>query len=159
MNRLFNMLTEMLAIVLVAAILGVGLEPRFPGVAQPTSTPRPENKAQAASVSLAEVKEKLNTGDNMVLLDARTLEEYQAGHIKGAISLPLIEFTERYAQIEGQLSKDSELVVYCNGSSCGLSTAVAEALLAKGYGRVRVFFGGWPEWLAAGYPIEHGGSG
>src|SRR5665213_518514 len=92
-----------------------------------------------------------------VFLDARSPEEYAEGHIPGALEFYADDF-EKFAPLVLPQLKDKrqELIAYCHGSSCELSLHLANALVAQGYTNVKVFFGGWPEWKKANYPINTG---
>jgi rhodanese-related sulfurtransferase/DNA-binding transcriptional ArsR family regulator len=88
-------------------------------------------------------------GGDVVLLDLRPREEYEAGHIAGAVSIPL----ERLARELRRLPRNKEVVAYCRGPYCVLADRAVEILRAKGR-RARRFTDGFPEWRAAGLPIE-----
>lgn len=70
----------------------------------------------------------------VTVLDVRPAEEYRAGHIPGAISLPLKELQLRLAD----LPRDQEIVAYCRGPYCVLSIQAVEILRARGFKAVRI---------------------
>ena len=84
----------------------------------------------------------------VTVLDVRPIEEYQAGHIPGAISIPLKEL-ERHLS---ELSHDLEIVAYCRGPYCVLAVQAVEMLRTKGYKAVRLEEG-ILDWRAMGFPI------
>lgn len=86
-----------------------------------------------------------------IVVDLRPLEEYRAGHIPGAISLPVPELQRRLRR----LPKDSLIVAYCRGPYCLLAPQAIPILRAHGY-RVKRLEEGFPEWRAAGYPVKVG---
>ena len=86
---------------------------------------------------------------NVVVLDVRPEEEYRAGHIPGALSVPL-DALEAALQT---LPKDKEIVAYCRGPYCVFSDEAARFLNARGY-RARRLVEGFPDWRAAGLPVE-----
>jgi rhodanese-related sulfurtransferase len=89
------------------------------------------------------------TEESAVVLDVRPAEEYRAGHVPGALSVPL-------ASLEAALQtlpKDKEIVAYCRGPYCVFSDEAVRALSARGY-RASRLTEGFPDWRAAGYPIE-----
>ena len=86
---------------------------------------------------------------NLVVLDVRPEEEYRAGHIPGALSVPL-DALEAALQT---LPKDKEIVAYCRGPYCVFSDEAARFLSARGY-RARRLAEGFPDWRAAGLPVE-----
>ena len=84
----------------------------------------------------------------VTVLDVRPVEEYKAGHIAGAISLPLKEL-ERHLS---DLPRDQEIVAYCRGPYCVLSIQAVEMLRAKGFKAVRIEEG-IQDFRAMGFPI------
>ncbi|CAB1057352.1 Transcriptional regulator, ArsR family [Olavius sp. associated proteobacterium Delta 1] len=84
----------------------------------------------------------------VTVLDVRPAEEYNAGHIAGAISLPLKELEQRLSD----LPRNQEIVAYCRGPYCVLSIQAVEMLRAKGFKAVRIEEG-IQEFRALGFPI------
>jgi rhodanese-related sulfurtransferase len=105
---------------------------------------------QLEPVSREELLARAKNG-TVVVLDVRPVEEYRAGHIPGALSLPIDELERRLAD----LPADQEIVAYCRGPYCVMSYDAVEALRARGR-RARRLVDGFPEWRAAGLPIEVG---
>jgi ArsR family transcriptional regulator len=85
----------------------------------------------------------------VTLLDVRPEDEYAAGHLPGALNIPLSELESRLMEIP----KDREVIAYCRGPYCVLSFDAVAALRARGY-LVRRLEDGYPEWRAAGLPVE-----
>jgi rhodanese-related sulfurtransferase len=83
---------------------------------------------------------RLREGD-VVLVDVRPREEYEAGHIEGARSIPLEELEHRLAE----LPVDREVVAYCRGPFCAYAHEAVRSLQAGGR-RARRLEEGWPEW-------------
>lgn len=84
-----------------------------------------------------------------VLLDVRPLDEYKAGHIRGALHIPLED-------LEGKLHtlpKHKVIVAYCRGPYCQLSVRASEILANTGISAGSLE-DGFPEWWASGNPIE-----
>ncbi len=90
------------------------------------------------------IKEK-----NVVLIDVRPPEEYDKGHIQGAVSIPLSQLQDKLDEIP----KDREVVAYCRGKYCVLSAKAMKVLRDAGY-RTRRLQEGYPEWKEAGMPVE-----
>lgn len=84
-------------------------------------------------------------------IDARPVEEFAEGHIKGAVNIPFYG-SENYESVLNKIPKDQIVVTYCNGDDCDLSILLGDELFKKGYKKVYVFFGGWNDWLEKGYP-------
>jgi len=103
-------------------------------------------------ITLAEA-ESLFAQGQAVFVDTRSEEAYQEGHVVGAVNIPFEEFDPGVLK-EITLSYDNPIVVYCDGSECQSSTNLAKHLAERDYGDIRVFFGGWREWVNSGLPIE-----
>lgn len=91
-----------------------------------------------------------------IFLDARYPEDFKAGRIKGAINLPYEESEEYAPQVLPKLPQEEEIIAYCDGTECEESLLLARELRELGYENIKVFFGGWQEWLKAGLPVETG---
>lgn len=90
---------------------------------------------------------------DVLFIDARDYVEYEIGYIKGAISLPYVEF-DKYKSVLEFISKVTPLVTYCDGKDCDLSILLGDKLFKMGYNQVYIFFGGWIDWQESNYPIE-----
>jgi ArsR family transcriptional regulator len=87
----------------------------------------------------------------VTVLDVRPREEYDAGHIPGAVSIPVAELRRRI----GELPKSREVVAYCRGPYCVYSLEAVTLLRKRGY-RARRADEGLPDWRAAGLAIAYG---
>ncbi len=99
-----------------------------------------------ASVSGEYVKKQMDAGTDMLLVDSRPKRaKFDKGHIPGAVSISDSEFE----QMTGQLPQDKSklLIFYCEGYECKLSHKSAKRALALGYANVKVYSGGYPEWI------------
>ncbi len=105
-------------------------------------------------IELDEIDELLSEG--ALLVDARNIDDYKAGHLKGAISLPLGKIDSMLASFSQQVAEDQTLILYCNGFGCPDSFDLGILLIEAGYQQVRVYEGGFPEWRDEGRPIEEG---
>jgi rhodanese-related sulfurtransferase/DNA-binding transcriptional ArsR family regulator len=103
---------------------------------------------QLEPVAAGELVTRLREG-SVVLLDVRPEDEYGLGHLPGALNIPLRQLEQRLAE----LPRKQEIVAYCRGPYCVLSFEAVAALRAQGF-TVRRFEDGFPEWKAAGLPIE-----
>src|SRR5580658_11127960 len=100
-------------------------------------------------VSLDALKKRLEAKEPMVLLDVREKEEYRAGFIPGAVSIPR-GFLE--IQVEGKLpDKDATIVAYCAGGT--RSALAAKTLADLGYTHVETANPGFTRWMDLGYPV------
>jgi len=86
---------------------------------------------------------------SVTVLDVRPAEEYHAGHLPGALSIPLKELERRLTE----LPLDREIVAYCRGPYCMLALEAVEMLKARGFKAFRLE-DGVQDWSARGYPIS-----
>ena len=100
------------------------------------------------AVGREELIARLTKGD-VVLVDVRPAEEFEAGHIKGARSIPIDELEDRLAE----LPADREIVAYCRGPYCAYAHDAVRRLQAAGR-PARRLEEGWPEWRLARLPTE-----
>jgi rhodanese-related sulfurtransferase/DNA-binding transcriptional ArsR family regulator len=107
-------------------------------------------RADAEAVAMPELLKRARSKD-VVILDTRPASEYVAGHIPGAISVPVDHLQRRL----GQLTKGKEYVAYCRGPYCVYADRAVELLRANGR-RARRLLDGFPEWRAAGHPVASG---
>jgi len=103
-----------------------------------------------APVGLEELLARAEGGEVLVL-DVRPREEYEAAHIPGALSIPLGELRARLAE----LPREPEIVAYCRGPYCVLAPQAVELLAEQGF-RARRLEKGLPEWRRAGLPVAAG---
>jgi rhodanese-related sulfurtransferase/biotin operon repressor len=85
----------------------------------------------------------------VTVLDVRPPEEFAAGHLPGAVNIPIHELEKRL----GELPKRKEVVAYCRGPYCLMSYEAVELLRKKGL-KARRLQAGLPEWRRAGLPVE-----
>jgi rhodanese-related sulfurtransferase len=109
-----------------------------------------EERDQMEAVDRAALIERVRSGA-VTVLDVRPPEEYAAGHIPGALSLPLAELESRLAE----LPRDRVIVAYCRGPYCVLAIDAVETLRSHGFAAVRLD-DGVPEWRARGLPVKVG---
>jgi rhodanese-related sulfurtransferase len=103
--------------------------------------------------SVALAKAIFDRGD-VLFVDARSQNDYENGHIAGAISLPLGQFEERIGSFLNRYPLEQPIVTYCSGRTCEDSHDLARFLLDMGFTDVRIFIDGFPGWEAEGYPVE-----
>ena len=101
-------------------------------------------------ISRDELRRRVDDGD-VVVLDVRPRAEYVAGHIAGAMSIPLEELAARLAELPSGV----EIVAYCRGPYCVLAPESIEILTRHGH-RARRLEDGFPEWQQNGFPAEVG---
>jgi len=87
--------------------------------------------------------------DLITVLDVRPKEEFEAGHVQGAINIPIEELEQHLEQLDPA----QEIVAYCRGPHCILAFDAVAQLREKGF-KARRLENGYPEWKIAGLPIE-----
>lgn len=160
---------QLLAIGAAGALIGLGanaLSPRPAPLGQPV---RPASEttpgtcaATATDVTAAVPRITVEQAAPLcaecvaAFVDARTAEQYQAGHVSGALHLPPGDVPP---EVLDTLKKFKTTVVYDDDASCILAEAVAMGLREMGVKDVRVLTGAWPAWAAAGAPGASGPCG
>jgi rhodanese-related sulfurtransferase len=109
-----------------------------------------EARDQLEPVTREELLARTDDG-SVLVLDVRPKEEYQAGHIPGAITIPMAHLEERLAD----LPRGTEIVAYCRGPYCVLAPQALEVLRRHGF-KARRLQDGLPEWRHAGLPVQIG---
>ena len=99
-------------------------------------------------VAAAELLERVKQG-LVTVLDVRPAEEYAAGHLPGAVNIPIERLKGRLAKLPIR----KEVIAYCRGPYCLMSFDAVETLRKRGF-KARRLQDGFPEWRAAGFPVE-----
>lgn len=152
-----KLLREIVFIVLVSSVLGAAVnfsligrfvrgefkqgfldQEKFPGI---------------RFIALQEAEDLYSRGE-AVFMDSRSQEEFDAGHIAGALNIPLQENKSGLNSRLLPYPSDRTLVVYCEGGDCQTSIALAKLFQTQGFRDIRVFSGGFAEWSASGLPLE-----
>jgi len=103
------------------------------------------------SISRSEIKEKLDKGENIILLEALPPRYYEDMHLPGAINVP---HTEIDALAPALLpNKSAEIITYCANLPCPNSEIAAKRLMELGYTNVKEYREGKQDWFEAGYPV------
>ena len=106
------------------------------------------DRSQPQPVEMRDLLQRARSKD-VIILDTRPANEYKAGHIAGAISVPIDELKDRLRS----LPKDKEYVAYCRGPYCVYADRAVDMLM-KARRRARRMTEGFPEWQAAGFPVS-----
>jgi rhodanese-related sulfurtransferase len=103
--------------------------------------------------SVARAKEIFDKG-YVLFVDARSSDNYENGHIQGAISLPVGQFDEKIESFLDRYPTEQPIVTYCSGRTCEDSHDLAQFLTDAGFTDVRIFIDGFSGWQAEGFPVE-----
>jgi len=109
-----------------------------------------EDREGMKAVDRGDLLKRVKEG-SVTVLDVRPVDEYKAGHIPGALSVPL----DQLKKILSRLPKDQEIVAYCRGPYCVLALEAVEMMLKKGFKAVRLEEG-VQDWRAMGLSLEVG---
>ena len=123
----------------------------------PASAPFIPESDHPVRVKLSTAKIFFDTGAAL-FLDARDASEFEAGHIPGAMRLTREDALSEPDRVKELPVRGRPIVAYCDGGECEASLELAQALVGAGYRKVLVYAGGFPEWVAAGYPVERAGA-
>lgn len=146
---------------IVLSILGAGIGLAYNALSPKGVPVTGGTKARLAQqgtrmMTLDEVRYYLNQPGTL-LVDARSAEEYELGHIPGALSLPLDTFDSAYPKVSPAIVKSKLLIIYCSGGSCGTSEELAKKLTQVGVGKdLAIFTDGLPGWMRAKLPVKSG---
>lgn len=99
------------------------------------------------AITREELRRRMEAGE-VTVVDVRPQAEFDAGHISGAISVPVDELDERLERLDGGRT----IVAYCRGPYCVFSDEVVAELRERGF-RARRLDGGFPDLRAAGFPV------
>lgn len=147
------------ALLIVCAGVMLGLSFNFQTIfhafhmEQVESSPAPQSSSSLPMpADLATARSLLNEG--ALAVDARIPEEFAAGHLPEARSLPWAEVENYLPDFLSEVSRSRPLLLYCSGFGCTDSFDLGQRLMAEGYQTVYVFEDGFPGWEAAGLPIS-----
>jgi rhodanese-related sulfurtransferase len=146
------------AVIIVCFGVGVGLSLNFSLLMQVFTDGQPAppppalvDAQQPAIVTRAQVEA---SADRALRVDARISELYAAGHLPGALSLPLDEIDQALPAFLRDVPQQRSLIIYCSGYGCPDSYDLGQRLREAGYPDVMIYEGGFPEWRDAGLPVE-----
>ena len=103
--------------------------------------------ASITNVTADEIYKMLSSNKDYFILDVRSKEEFDSGHIEGAYLIPVSELENRLAE----LPQDKPIIVHCMSGS--RSTSAANILLEKGFKEIFNMTGGITEWQSKGFPV------
>lgn len=106
------------------------------------------DRSRLVTITRDELRARIHDGD-VVVLDVRPEPEFAAGHIAGAVSVPLRDLEGRL----GEIPTDAEVVAYCRGPYCVYADEAVRILSNRGHHAKRLEEG-YPEWAADGLPVD-----
>ncbi len=123
--------------------------------------PDAENTSEVVSkntgaISIEEAAIKLQEKGTL-FLDARAPEDYSAGHVAGALNLPVHQFDQHFLHVVQQLETSPIIITYCDGVDCPQGCDLALTLKEMGFEKVYFLADGLNEWISRGLPTGRGG--
>jgi rhodanese-related sulfurtransferase len=118
----------------------------------PSPAIKPNSAYRFETLSLAETLQLFYT-PGTVLIDVRSKENYEYGHIKDALNIPIEGIDKVFPASIQNLKPTSSVIVYCGGPNCGASFLAASTLADHGFDNIKVYPGGWPEWRSCRLPM------
>jgi len=112
-----------------------------------------EEYSSIVFITLGEAEELFATG-SALFIDSRAVEDFKEGHIFGAVNIPFVEKKKKEELNMEPYPLEGIYVVYCDANECQSSVELAKLLHEKGFLDIRVFFGGWEEWVREGLPVS-----
>jgi rhodanese-related sulfurtransferase len=119
-----------------------------------TASPAARATGQSQEIDNVALAKAIFDRGNVIFVDARSQNDYENGHIPGAISLPAGQFEKRIGSFLNRYPLEQPIVTYCSGRTCEDSHDLAQFLSDVGFTDVRIFIDGFPGWEAEGYPVE-----
>ncbi len=101
-----------------------------------------------------EVAKLIYDGAKTLFVDARSGEDYESGHVKGAVSLSLGDFDVHVEGFINRYPPEQSIVTYCSGRTCEDSHHLAQLLLDLGYESVNIMIDGFQIWKEKGFPVD-----
>lgn len=151
-------LAQLAWILIAAAALGTAAQ-----LLSPTRIPwreawsaRAQNKALAVGLAIADTdqaKAFVEAGATLIF-DARSPQDFDAGHLPGAWSFPDAMRVEKYPDYAEILMPEQQILVYCSGQTCDESIELCLFLREQGHTNLVLYLGGFHDWQEAGLRIE-----
>jgi rhodanese-related sulfurtransferase len=123
--------------------------------ASPANLPAVPDSRDPVEIHTADAH-RFHAAGAALFIDARGADEYAAGHIAGAVSVPFDEAFKDPKLVSAVDARGKPIIVYCSGGDCEASKNLAYSLLGAGKKKVLVFTDGMPAWESAGYPVTKG---
>ena len=119
-----------------------------------TALAKNDNFSNELEIGDLSIAKKMYDSGSFIFVDARSQEDFAAGHVTGAVSFPIGQFDSVIHDFLDRYSPETGIVAYCSGRTCEDSHRLAQLLLDFGYTRVNVMIDGYPGWKAEGFPVE-----
>lgn len=108
----------------------------------------------ASKLNQADIVRKMLDNKAGMVIDVRSSQRFDQGHIPGAVNFPLEEFDDNIGRMFSQINRNTSIIVYCSSATCQKSHLFAQRLKKLQYHNVNVFSGGFSGWVEKGHPIQ-----
>lgn len=155
------LIRDIVQIFIIASVLGLAVNAVNPrgvkiGFSRPPRTSAADSSLTGGSfkepflVNREQLRRMAESG--AVIIDARSPEEFAAGHIPGAVNIHF-EALHEYVDVMEALPRDRWVVCYCDGPPCDKGEMLARELVAQGFPRVAYYYDGLDDWKRAGLEV------
>ena len=156
-DKVLRSLLQAALLVVVGALAGAVFNTvRHEGLPWSSTVPAPGAEGAVPSVSAADAWREYRKG-LVQFIDARSAGEYEAGHLPGALSLPVEQAGDLADGV--RIPAGRTAVIYCSDPACPKSAQLASLLSKRGLTGLKVMPEGWAGWYEAGLPYEEEGGG
>lgn len=118
------------------------------------AVPMVQDSKNSLEITDSEWVEQIILTQKRIVIDVRTNESYNQGHIPGAINFPLVDFEINFQQMMKTISRDQPLLIYCSGAECTDSHAFADILTNMQFKDIKIFTKGFRGWEKEGRRIS-----
>lgn len=151
--RIYRVLAVLAAAVVLAASVNAARPGKLVWLPRQDDVYRQPTPEQIQSeISRDEVVAAIEIGT--VLVDGRKAERFREGHIPGAINLPAEAPGDHLNRLFERAMPQDLVIVYCGGGECEESLSLFDMLKENGFVNLRLYSGGWRDWLAHDMPVE-----
>jgi len=149
-NRL-EIWKRVLALAVLAMLLGLGRNYFFPGGIRPMKAPETSQASDTLDVEISLKQGHRLYRQGVTFIDARVPDRYVEGRIPGSVNLPANASMERKSALADSLSAEATYVIYCNNPACPLGEVIYEFLQMMGFDKLHILTEGYEGWRDAGY--------
>ena len=114
-----------------------------------------EKQNDITYLSLESLQNAIQSKSKIFLIDGRSEFAFHEGHILGAVNIPYMQRDYFSQKLLSDVDRETPIIVYCSSKNCNTSVELARSLSGEfGFIHVRVFEGGWEEWVKGKNPIQ-----
>lgn len=158
MKNLLSIISRALVIAVIGTFIGVGLNFVSTSAVPWIYVPPEQVELSGVMVTIIDHDKAFEffSDPETVFVDTREKEDFQAGHVKGALNISSYEKEEQYPMVAALMPDNYRIILYCHGPECDMAEKVAAFLGQLGYKNMMIMSSGYPLWAQAGYPVEKG---